>query len=120
MFVKSIALLAAAMLATAHPWGDPSLEVRDPVANTGCDNIGLAQQETDTAVANLKSYGNGKKLNYYSYDGDTVAFFCIWKTGPMLNGTAAANVLARVTEQCGPYQVRSGCLRVSAHYLVSR
>ncbi|KAK4494446.1 hypothetical protein PRZ48_014744 [Zasmidium cellare] len=98
-------MLLATNVASAHPSG--ALSARDAQPYTGRDSIGLAKAETDTVVSNLGYYGSGKTINYYSYDGDTVAFWCIWKTGPMLNSTAMNNVLARVTNQCGPYQAGS-------------
>ncbi|KAF2158597.1 hypothetical protein M409DRAFT_30877 [Zasmidium cellare ATCC 36951] len=110
MMFKPTALLAAVLLATIGISAqalDSALSARDPQPYTGCDNIGVAQQETDTAVNNLGYYGNYSTLNYYSCDCDTVAFFCIWKSGPMLNSTAMNNVLAHVTTQCGPYQAGS-------------
>ncbi|KAF2159983.1 hypothetical protein M409DRAFT_60384 [Zasmidium cellare ATCC 36951] len=104
MFSKPFALLAAALLAvtntSAHPV-DQSIDAS--YSGVGCDNIMLAQDETDTATQNLEFYGQGKTVSFFSYDGDTVAFYCQWRTAPKLDGASAVHAYQMITDQCGLY-----------------
>ncbi|KAK4500606.1 hypothetical protein PRZ48_008795 [Zasmidium cellare] len=100
-------LFTAALLLAA---GTTALPVEDSTLNTdasyrgvGCDDIMLAANEADTATQNLEFYCEGKTVSFFSYSGDTVAFYCQWRDGPKCAGDSAANALNMITGQCGNY-----------------
>ena len=117
LVITTAALLISAHAAVVYKPASEALVVSSPVSldeatklkprksykGVGCDDITLSKTETDKAVAGLANQCRGTTQGIYSYDGDTVAFYCQWHPGPQCSVDSANHAFDMITEQCGLY-----------------
>lgn len=92
------------------------LKPRANFKGVGCDKIMLSNTETDQAVTGLINQCRGKTQSIFSYDGDSVVFYCQWHPGPQCSIDSANHAFDMITDQCGLYGVSNVSLfRSSCH-----